>query len=344
MSTRFADLATAESMNGDVEAPPQSSADYLRSRLMTTEQIRTLPPPAPLIDGYLYLDSLAVLYGSSGVGKTHITIDMANTITSGRSHWFGRRVTTGDVLYVVAEGASGVGIRTESWETFHTVKSTVTWLPEAVNIYAPQWASALAEVVAERRPVLVVLDTFARCIVGADENSARDVGQAVANLDLIRQAAGSCVLTVHHAGKDRSAGARGSTALKGALATELEVVGSEGRLTLRNPKQKDSAELPPVHLMLQPVPGTTSVVVVEAGGPASGELPEAVFDTLTALRDIDVPGGVSPVTWQKAVEGVTERTFYRHRAGLLRFGHIVNVGTEKQPKYRPSDVEEANDG
>lgn len=162
-----------------------------------------------------------------------------------------------------------------------------------------------------------------------------------ATLDLIRQAAGSCVLTVHHAGKDKSAGARGSTALKGALATELEVVGSEGRLTLRNPKQKDSSELPPVHLMLQAVPGTDSVVVVEAGGPASGELPSAAFDTLDALRDIDVPGGVSPTTWQKAVD-VSERTFYRHRAGLLQHSHIVNVGTEKQPKYRPNEPEEGS--
>lgn len=194
------------------EAPPQSSADHLRSRLMTTEQIRTLPPPAPLIDGYLYLylDSLAVLYGSSGVGKTHVTVDMAMSITS-QDWWFGRRVTRGVVLYVVAEGASGIGIRTD-----------------------------------------------------ADENSARDVGQAIAHLDMIRKAAGSCVLVVHHSGKDKSAGARGSTALKGALNTELEVVGGEGQLTLRNPKQKDAPEQPPLHLMLQPVPGTTSVVVVEA--------------------------------------------------------------------------------
>lgn len=225
-----------------------------------------------------------------------------------------------------------------------SVAVVVTWLPEAVNIYSPDWASAITDVVGEMRPALVVLDTFARCIVGADENSARDVGQAIAHLDMIRKAAGSCVLVVHHSGKDKSAGARGSTALKGALSTELEVVGSEGRLTLRNPKQKDAPEQPPVHLMLQPVPGTASVVVVEAIGDAAGDdLPAAALDTLTVLREIDVPGGVSTATWQRAAEGISERTFYRHRAGLLSHGQVVNVGSDKQPKYRPNDEENPDD-
>ena len=95
----------------------------------------------------------------------------------------------------------------------------MTWLPEAVNLYSPQWASALAEVVAERCPSLVVIDTFARSIVGADENSAKDVGQVVAHLDMIRCAASSCVLVVHHAGKDKTAG---SAWLDGAARSALD--------------------------------------------------------------------------------------------------------------------------
>ena len=67
--------------------------------------------------------------------------------------------------------------------------------------------------------------------------------------------------------------------------------------------------------MLQQSSG--SVVVVEAGGPNTGDLPAGVFDTLEALRGIDVPGGVSPATWQRTVDGISERTFYHHRAGLL---------------------------
>lgn len=326
-----------------VVPPPDerpTAADHLRARLVTAEQMRRMPAPAPLIAGWLYLDSLAVLYGGSGVGKTHVAVDMASSVTA-RTHWMGEPVTTGAALYIVAEGASGIGIRIEAWEAWHNVTTGVTWLPEAVNLTSPQWASALAEIVAEMRPALVVVDTFARSIVGADENSAKDVGEVVAHLDLIRKAAGSCVLVVHHSGKDTSAGARGSSALKGALDTELELVGGEGRLTLRNPKQKNAAEHPAVHLTLESM--GQSVVVTDASGAAEADLPQSVNATLDALRDIDVPGGVSPATWLKATDGIVERTFYRHRSGLLLHGLVVNVGTDKQPKYRPAEMAETEE-
>lgn len=338
MSGRFDHLADEEA---DDSAEVSVHAQYLRSRLMTSAQLRNLPPPAPLVGGWLYLDSLALLYGPPGVSKTFIALDLANTVSSGCTAWYGgAAVTNGPVLYNVGEGASGIGIRNDAWDAHNGRSGAVTWLPEAVNIYDRRWAEALAEVVAELRPVLVVIDTFARSIVGADENSARDVGQAIAHLDLIRSAAGSCVLVVHHSGKDRSAGARGSTALKGALNTELEVSGAEGRISLRNTKQKDGPEQAPLNLMLQPVAGTESVVIVEAyRSSSSAELPPAALDTLTALREIDVPGGVSAATWQKAADHVAERTFFRHRSGLLTQGFVVNIGTEAQPKYRPSDAE-----
>ena len=47
-----------------------SPADRLRSLLLTTEQLAAIPPPEPLIGDLLYLDSLAMLYGLSGVGTS----------------------------------------------------------------------------------------------------------------------------------------------------------------------------------------------------------------------------------------------------------------------------------
>jgi hypothetical protein len=303
---------------------------------MTSEQMRAMPPPPPHNDGWLYRDSLAVIYGPSGLGKTHVAVDIAASVTS-RQHWKGASVHNGPVLYVVAEGVSGIGVRTEAWEDWHGTACEVTWLPEAVNLTSPQWAAALAEVVAELRPVLVVIDTFARSIVGADENSARDIGVVVAHLDLIRRAAGSCVLLVHHPGKEARQGARGSSALRGALDTELELGGDDRRLWLRNPKQKNAAEHPPLPLTL--TAHAASVVVIDGAGVGpEADLPESVHATLDALRAIDVPGGIPPAAWLKAVDGIAERTFYRHRSGLLAHGQVVNVGTDKQPKYRPADV------
>ena len=343
LDTRLAEPDEQPSTNGTAVA-------QLRARLMTTAQIRRLPPPAPLIDGWLYLDSLAMLYGPSGAGKSHVGIDLAMTVTA-LPTWHGKQVTAGSALYVVAEGAAGIGMRIDAWEQHHglnqqridddTGRCELTWHPEAINVYSPQWASALAELVAEERYHLVVIDTFARSIPGADENSAKDIGQAVAHLDMIRRAAGSCVLLIHHAGKDRTAGARGSSALRGAMTTELELDGDGDALTLKNAKQRDAPEAEPLRLRLQPVNG--SVVVVQAETvDRGGELPASVLKTHAALVAIDVPGGVSTTTWLKACD-LTERTFYRHRSGLLQRGYIINVGTDKQARYRPVNIELGED-
>jgi hypothetical protein len=149
------------------------------------------------------------------------------------------------------------------------------------------------------------------------------------------------VLLVHHTGKDRTAGARGSSALKGAMDTEFEVTLDGDGVTLRNTKQKDAAEAGPIYLRLTPVPDTGSVVLTQAGRTDVDKLPAGVFETLEVLRTIDLPGGVSPTTWQKASD-VSERTFYRHRAGLVKHGHVINLGTDKTPKYRPA-AEEGTD-
>ncbi len=319
---------------------PITPAEMIRSKLVTTDQLRGMPRPQPLIDGWLNLDSLAMVYGPSGGGKTHVVMDIANTV-SARRFWHANAVTNGGVLYVLAEGAPGASLRVTAWERHHGVTSAVTWHPGAISVFSDAWAAGLAEVVAELRPVLVVIDTYARATVGMEENGTKDTGITVEHLDMIRQAAGSCVLIVHHAGKDVTKGARGNSALKGAMDTEIEVVGGDGRIKVSNTKQKDAPEAAPLHFKLTPVPDTDSVVIEQAGARIEGDdLTAAAFDTLKALRDIDVTEGVSATAWRAAADA-TERTFYRHRSGLLQHGHVVNIGTDTRPRYRPVDeVEE----
>lgn len=316
-------------------------ADRIRSRLVTTKQLRDMPPPTPMVHGWLNLDSLAMMYGPSGAGKSFVAIDLAMTVQSGLRWWHGNEVTPGDVLYIVAEGTPGATLRTTAWEEHHGRSSEVTWHPGAVSIFEPAWASAIAEIVTERRPSLVIIDTFARSIVGADENSTRDMGLAIEHLDMIRRAAGSCVLVVHHAGKDVAKGARGASALKGAMDTEIEVVGTEDRVTVRNSKQKDGPEAGTLHFRLRGVPDTGSVVLEQAGSRLddADDLHDAALATLEALSEIDTPEGTSSTAWRVATE-VAERTFYRHKAELVRHGLVRNIGTDARPRYRPSGLSE----
>lgn len=351
-STKLADLPLADWLddahhNVDAETgeivddpDPPTLADRIRDRLVSTEQLAHLPPPQPLIDGWLYRDSLAMMFGPSGVGKSFVAIDLAMAVGSDVGSWHGNTITNGPVLYVIAEGAAGVSKRAEAWQQARGVSADVWWHPAAVNIYDAAWASALAEVVAELRPVLVVVDTLARSIIGADENSSRDMGVAIANLDMIRTAAQCCVLIVHHAGKDTRKGARGASALKAAMDAELEVGGTENRIIVRNTKQKDTAEAAPLHFKLTPVRGTDSVVIEQAGGglEPAGSITPAALDTLEALRGIDTPSGASSTEW-KAATGTTDRTFFRHRSALITGGVVVNIGSDARPRYRPADAD-----
>lgn len=325
----------------DKHEPPFEENPYverLRSGIITTAEMEAMPPPAPLVAGYLNLDSLAEIYGPSGVGKSFLALDVANHVARA-AWWQGREVTGGSVLYVAAEGVAGYTVRLPAWRKHNNMSAEVHpihWYPSPINLANRQWIEAMAEVAADLGVSLIVLDTLARNIVGVDENSTKDMGQVVEHLDTIRRATGACVLLVHHTGKDAGRGARGASALKGALDTELEVTGDAERLTLKITKQKDGPELAPLQLALVNVPDTDSCAIGRPKPPSPHELPAGAAATLEALRQVDVPGGISSTAWQAATDA-NERTYYRHRSGLIEQGLVVNVGTDKTPRYRPAD-------
>jgi hypothetical protein len=91
-------------------------------------------------------------------------------------------------------------------------------------------------------PVLIIIDTWARSLVG-DENSSADVGAAVRALNDLRREYKSSCLVVHHSGLGDATRARGSSALKGSLDAEYRVENNDGIMTLSNSKMKDG-EIP----------------------------------------------------------------------------------------------------
>jgi hypothetical protein len=84
------------------------------------------------------------------------------------------------------------------------------------------------------------VDTFAQVTPGANENAGEDMGMALRNARVIRDATGAMVILVHHSGKDASRGARGWSGIKGAADVEFETMRVEGTDTrlLRVSKQK----------------------------------------------------------------------------------------------------------
>lgn len=309
-------------------------ATRFRARLVNGLEITRLPPPTPLIAGLLFSPSVACLYGPSGSGKSFLAVDLACAVATGRD-WLGRpsHAGGGGVLFVAAEGVGGLGARVDAWCAHHgrTDIDRVAWLPTPVNLANYEAVDGLCEIVDDGNYDLVVFDTLARCTAGADENSAKDMGLVVGALDRIRDAADACVMVIHHSGMDLARGARGSTALLGAVDTELQVTGDGATISVRNTKQKDAELAPPAWAKL--TPAGRSVVAVACSGVDAA--PESVVAVLDCLAEIDDGTGVSPTTWLRA-SGAPERTFYRSRKYLVDTGQVSNVGTAQRPRYRCS--------
>jgi hypothetical protein len=307
-------------------------ADRLRAALVTGDDIKSIPAPAPLVNGVLDLDSLNLLYGPSGCTKTFVALDLALSVATS-TWWHGREVHGGPVLYIVAEGLGGIGARVDAWQRQRRVLTCgkAFWLPMAVSLMDATKVDGLVELVRGMKPSprLVVVDTFARCMVGGDENTAKDVGAAVENAERLRRASGACILIVHHSGKDATAGARGSSALRAAVATEIECSHADGVTTLRQTKQKDHEAGEPVRLALVPVGDSCALDRYSGGG---GELPAGAVEMLAELAAIADEDGVSASVW-RASSAVAERSFYRWQKQLIERGYCHKAGVKSQARY-----------
>lgn len=236
--------------------PPRVPAPL---ELLSVEQLLALRPADWLVTGLLPKSSFAVLYGASGTFKTFIALDLALSVAAGLE-WHGKAVSRGSVVYVAAEGGASIQKRVQAWmcEYPSAHLDTANFVNSPVNLFDPSPDALLPLLTALDqallKPALIVFDTFARCFVGGEENSAQDVGIAVHNVGRLIEATEATVLLVHHMGKDPSGGERGSSALRGAadvmLRTEQK---AQFSVRLKNDKMKDDEECPHLQLHLEPV-------------------------------------------------------------------------------------------
>jgi hypothetical protein len=292
-----------------------------------------MPPMQPIVAGLLDLDSVVLAYGTRGAAKSFLGIDLCASIASGMM-WHGHPVTRAPALYVVAEGAAGFGVRYDAWQAAHYGEqlpaAMLTHLPEHVNLLSPNHVAEFADMAAELGSKFIVLDTLARCLVGGDENAAKDAGLAVEQLDIIRRRTGACVYVTHHAGKDATRGGRGSSAFEAAADTVLEIGLADSVMTITCTKQKNHAEPSPIRLRL--VTEGVSAVLQDYLSTGAG-VSKSAIKALVALSEIQTTGGESASVWRLSSE-MAESSFYRARQELVTLALVSNVGTDKQPRYQ----------
>ncbi|MGE5696833.1 MAG: AAA family ATPase, partial [Candidatus Sericytochromatia bacterium] len=218
-------------------------AGHLRDRLLRVDELKALPPVEPLIEGLLYRNTLAQLSGPPGCYKSFFAIAMSCALAAGKSFGDLAVADVGTVVYVAAEGASGLAVRVLAWcEVWGVdvalVQDRLLFLNLPLQLGDDDHVAQAAEVASERDADLLVLDTRARCTLGLEENSATQQGLAIDAADSIRSAAGCTVLGVHHCSRTGTAG-RGSNAWDGAVWSDLRMEGGGRQATVHCEKHKD---------------------------------------------------------------------------------------------------------
>jgi putative DNA primase/helicase len=229
-----------------------------RFKALTIDQVLNMPPQQWLVDGILPQQGLAVWYGAPGSAKTFIALDLAMTVATGERTWFKRQIKSGSVLYVAGEGVHGIAGRLRAWVSSKLSpdgdgRIDIKVVPLAPNIFEGDVGEFLIEA-RQHKPSLIVIDTLARCAVGADENSSRDIGRVIQACDLLSNDLKCCVLVIHHAGKSGSE--RGSSALRGASEVMLEIKkhddGTREIVLNGSAKLKDAQESESIYFKLSP--------------------------------------------------------------------------------------------
>jgi hypothetical protein len=331
--------------------------EALTAELLDTDSLGDIPTLQPLVDGFLYQNTLGRIIGPSGHMKSFVTLDFAGHVGTGQA-WCGHKVVRGDVIYLVAEGAGGLLKRVRAWEQYHGRKMTgVKFLPRPVQAGDATAWSVLTEASRRLQPSLIIFDTQARITVGVEENSSKEMGQVVDRMEALRATTEACVLLVHHQGLNGDHG-RGSTAVKGAMQTEIRVTkkgkkGPDARVIVSSDKQKDDEELDDVAFGIEVIKidgmakedgsPVTSVVLVQADlppgeGQQKAKLSPAAEKLLWAVNQCEMPTdnqGLVDLVAEHHGHGLRRETASRELNGLAKEGLIdrIDQGSGKAPLW-----------
>lgn len=261
-------------------------------RFYDIDELHSRPPIQWLIKGRIAVGESHVLWGKGDSYKSFVAL-----------HWSMILACAGHiVIYVVAEGASGMRARVEAWKTAHGIDASppgMLLMPTNVNLHerkeVERWIEAAnvqlgarfsESSMDRRRPVLVVFDTMARNFVGGSENNPQDMGLFVDGVERVRRSLGTATMVIHHAGKEGDT-ERGTEALRNSTFAmhKMEKLIHKGeirRARMTCDRMKDFSE---------PVPLDVEFQVVEIPGLYSPD-GDPVSSLVAANENVEFPGEI----------------------------------------------------
>lgn len=226
--------------------PPEQPAR--RDRIMPLHDYAdNVQDPTWLIPGLLPAYGIGMLYGESGSFKSFLALDMALSLAFGIPGQWGAPPVKNDVLFLAGEGPVATAKKRwpawMEWQNIEFRNDHRFFIMPTVPLYTDSaaWENVKSDLGGlKAKPALIVIDTMTRLITGLDENSAKDASLVTKFMEELARYYECFVLAIHHTGKDKNKGARGSSAffanVDTVISTRLKVGGTE----LRVKKQKDA--------------------------------------------------------------------------------------------------------
>lgn len=278
-------------------------------KLIHASELHTLPPCELLPDTHLVARGFNVVFGPSGSYKSFYVLAQALTVAQ-----------TQPVVYVAAEGSTGFDNRVKSW-CAHNQKEPgeLYFICEEVNLLDAGSLTSLIKAIHSKtkKSELLIFDTYARCMIGGDENSARDTGLVIQYCAAIQRKLQTAVCLVHHTNRAER-GERGSGALRGGADAMIETSKSDdGVLRVICSKVKDGSDWPDEYYRFWPVDKSGLLLPAHSVpsdrqiGPYSAQILE-----LLAFEIFRKPGAKSQQI--KSTLNLSERTVYRALSELKK--------------------------
>ena len=349
-------------------APRQAS----RLQLFTPAECTNAAPRGYVIKRLIAPRDVACIFGAPGGGKSTIAPHLGYQVARGESA-FGLRTKPGPVLYVAAEDAHGMknrvaALRRRDGDTadFYVVDGVSDLLdPESPDL------AALREIVDDKRPALIFIDTLAMSFRDLEENDAASMNKVVAIARSLTEQ-GAAVVLIHHGTKAEGSTPRGHSVLNGALDVAVQLLPPDSDDIIRGRVSKNRngpCDLDIAFRVASKELGrdedgdaiTAAIVSELAPGsvPRGKSLPVAQREALAMLVDLEVDGPVTEDAWRDAcidsrrVSQSEERdsrkkAFNRAKTGLYRAGAILlsddRVSVARQPVMDWPDDDDTENG
>jgi hypothetical protein len=295
------------------DLPPLTHVDDRNFRFFTLDEVLALPPIKWLVRGVLPASGLSMIYGPSGVGKSFYALKLAYDLAFHHN-----------IIYVAAEGESGMGIRMNALiKHWGRKPERFTFVLGQVDLFDDEELTTFKGLAAQYKPALITVDTFAMCTGVADENSARDMKTIIDGCKRMAKTLECAVMIVHHTNK-AGREPRGSGSLFNACETVIRLTRSDDVLVVESQKTKDLKSFDPVFLKEVSVQlgeddegnTVTSLVLLPAEQVISTEeltplqrtiLDALIVDPSTSVRDLASLAEVGQTSIYRAIKKLQER-------------------------------------